>query len=110
MDLVDNKKHKVHTRLGVLFAWPDDGGVVDPIVTALALDGNSVEDDAVNFHGGKPGSYYGTEFDLQVSWEYREFFTWTVEAAYLQPGSSLEDEHGDAVSAYLVENRFGVVF
>ncbi len=110
VDWVDNFKHKFHTRFGVLFAWPDNGGVVDPIVTALNLDGTEVKDDAVNFHGGKPGSYYGTEFDVQLQWEYRKFFTWTVEAAYLQPGSSLEDEHGQAADAYLLENRFGVAF
>ncbi len=105
--ILDRPKQRLHARLGVLMAWPAArGGVVDPVVTALAEDGERIDDDAVNFHGGDPGSYYGTEIDLQIQWTWADFFEWTVEAAVLFPGSSLENEHGHAVTAFLVENRF----
>ena len=75
-----------------------------------ADDGHEISDDARNFHGGDPGSYYGTEFALQLEWTIADFFTWTIEAAYLLPGDALQDIHGDAVPAYLVENRFVFAF
>ncbi len=107
IDWVDGPTHKFHTRLGALFAWPAaDGGVVDPIATILAEDGNDISDDAVNFHGGKPGDYYGTEIDLQMQWTYHEYFLWTLEGAVLLPGSSLKDEHGHGVTSFLIESRF----
>lgn len=108
---LDTAEHGFHTRFGVLMAWPQaPGGAVDPVMTSLADDGNEIADDAVNFHGGDPGSYYGTEFDLQITWTYRERFFWTVESAALLPGSSLEDENGDAVPSFLLENRLEFVF
>lgn len=108
---LDTAEHVFHTRLGVLMAWPQaSGGAVDPVMTSLSEDGNEIADDAVNFHGGDPGSYYGTEFDLQITWTYRERFFWTVEGASLLPGSSLEDENGDAVPSFLLENRLEFVF
>jgi hypothetical protein len=109
MDWVDTGKHKLHTRAGVLMAWPAEGAV-DPIGTILAQDGARIDDDAVNYHGGAPGDYYGTEFDLQVEWSVGERFFWTVEGALLLPGSSLKDENGDAVPAWLLENRWTYAF
>jgi hypothetical protein len=109
VDILDGPKHWLHARFGVLAAWPA-AGVVDPVATILREDGNKIDDDAVNFHGGDPGSYYGTEFDLQLEWTIADFFTWTIEAAYLLPGDALQDIHGDAVPAYLVENRFVFAF
>jgi hypothetical protein len=106
----DNAKHHLHLRGGVLIAWPDTGGNVDPILTALGGDGNRIDDDAVNFHGGKPGSYYGTELDFQIEWVFKKHFRWTIESAVLIPGSSLEDEHGNATVSWLLENRLAVVF
>lgn len=107
---IDSARHHFHTRFGALFAWTNPGGVVDPIQTILAVDGNDVADDAVNFHGGDPGSYYGTELDLQLEWTWRQYFKWTVEAAVLFPGDALQDAHGDAVTAFFVENRFLFIF
>lgn len=109
VDWVKTPTHRLHTRAGVLMAWPaTSGGVVDPIMTSLRMDGEEIEDDAVNFHGGSPGDYYGTELDLQVGYGFREIFDFIVEGAVLFPGNSLEDEHGDAVNSYLVEARFEV--
>lgn len=109
--LLDTPDHRLHTRLGVLFAWPAaPGGVVDPVMTTLRADGRHIADDAVNWHGGDPGGYYGTEIDLQLEWAWKEFFLWTVEAAVLFPGSSLRDADGAAQTAFLVENRFVLAF
>lgn len=111
VNLVDTPEHRFHTRFGVLMAWPAaPGGAVEPVMTTLLQDGSRIDDDAVNYHGGKPGNYYGTEFDLQLGWTFRQSFHWTVEGALLLPGSALEDANGDAVNSFLVENRFEFVF
>ncbi len=111
VQLLDSARHKLHARGGVLFAWPAaDGGVVDPIRTALATDGQSVKDDRVNYMGGDPGTYYGTEFDVQVEWLYEEAMSATIESAFLLPGDALENEHGLAVPSFLTEARLGFRF
>ena len=109
VEWVKTGQHQLHTRFGVLFAW-SDVGVVDPVQTVIAEDGDRIDDDAVNYAGGDPGAYLGTELDLQIEWTYRDHFVWTVEAAVLRPGDALEDEHGDAVDAFFVENRFLFLF
>lgn len=92
-------------KAGVLMAWSATD-IVDPIQSNLAWDGDDIEDDLVNYVGGKPSNYWGTEFDLGVRYRYRDFFEASLEAAWLLPGPGLEDENGDAVSSYLVETRF----
>lgn len=109
LDLVDTPRHKFHTRMGVLMAWGDEP-VVDPIATSLAEDGREIRDDSVNFHGGKPARFYGVEYDLQIEWTYEDFFTWTVEAAILNPGPALQDIDGQAVTSFMLENRFVFTF
>jgi len=106
IDIIKNDKNRLWLRTGVLFAWPEDGGVVDPILTTLRTDGEEIADDAVNYHGGAPGNYYGTEFDLQLGWRVKEHFDWMLEGALLVPGSSLQDANGHATNTYLLENRF----
>jgi hypothetical protein len=91
-------------KAGVLFAWAASP-VTDPIRTLLAYDGEEISDDALNYHGGKPGNYWGTELDLGVEYRYREFFEAVLEGGILFPGSGLEDENGDAVPSWLVELR-----
>jgi hypothetical protein len=110
LEIFENAKHLVHARAGVLMAWPAADGVVDPILTTLSEDGKSIRDDAVNFNGGRPGDYYGTEVDLQLGWRFNKSFQWIVEGAVLFPGSSFRDENGDAVNSFLVENRFVLSF
>ncbi len=99
----------VGIRFGALFAWAAEP-VTDPVMSLLNEDGNEIVDDVVNWHGGKPARYYGTELDLQVEWRYRKAFLWTVEGAALIPGDGLRDESGDAVPGFMVENRFTFVF
>ncbi len=103
--------HKLHTQIGVLLAWSAaSGGVVDPIMTSLAEDGNRIDDDAVNYHGGRPARRYGTEIDLQLGYAFKDNFFFIVEGAALFPGPALWDENQDAVNSYLVENRFVLAF
>lgn len=91
-------------KAGVLFAWSDTD-TVDPIQTSLAFDGDEISDDAVNFFGGKPGNYWGTEFDLGIEFYYKDVLWVTIEGAYLIPGNALHDENGDAVNSFMVESR-----
>ncbi|UQA55963.1 hypothetical protein [Polyangium aurulentum] len=91
-------------RAGVLFAWAA-APVVDPVGSLLARDGLTIEDDLVNFVGGKPGSYYGTELDGRVSYRYMDHFLFDLEGAVLFPGNALKDEDGNAVRSVLVQGR-----
>lgn len=111
VDLVDRGAHNLFTRLGVLTAWSaTEMGAVDAIQTALNDAGGPIEDNALNYHGGLPDRFYGTEIDLQLGYQFRHNFFWTVEGAVLFPGPALHDEHGDAVRSFLVENRFEFIF
>lgn len=92
-------------KAGVLFAWAA-ADVVDPIQSLLLWDGELISDDAVNYHGGRPASYWGTEVDLGLEWRYKKMFEVAVEAGVLFPGSALEDENGDAVTSWMFETRF----
>lgn len=103
--------HQLHTQIGVLAAWSAaSGGAVDPIMTSLAEDGQEITDDAVNYHGGVPARFYGTEIDVQVGYTFRENFHFIVEGAALFPGAALWDENQDAVNSFLVENRLVLAF
>jgi hypothetical protein len=97
------------TRLGVLAAW-SAAPVVDPIMTLLNEDGDRIDDDAVNWNGGRPARYYGTEIDLQIEFNWKEHFLWTLEGALLIPGAALRDESGDAVNSFMIQNRFTFIF
>jgi hypothetical protein len=91
-------------RGGVLFAWAPSK-VVDPLRSIQRRDGNIVEDDLVNFNGGAPNQYYGTELDLRVQYRMFDHFAADLEGAVLFPGSALEDANGDAVNSFLGQAR-----
>lgn len=91
-------------RGGVLMAWAPEL-VVDPVASLLARDGVTIEDDLVNYAGGEPGHYYGTEIDLRAQWRFLQHFAADLEGAVLFPGDAFEDENGDAVRAVLVQGR-----
>ena len=91
-------------RGGVLMAWAP-AKVIDPIASLQRRDGVRIEDDLVNFAGGKPGRYYGTELDGRVQWRFMDHFAADLEGAILFPGSALEDVNGDAVRSVLVQGR-----
>ena len=101
--------HNFDVRFGALFAFAHKP-VIDPIMTLLNEDGVEITDDAVNWNGGRPGRYYGTELDLQLSWRYGGHFSWVLEGAVLFPGSALRNESGDAVASFMLENRFSFTF
>lgn len=92
-------------KAGLLFAWAA-ADVTDPIQSLLRWDGDAIADDAINYNGGKPGGYWGTEIDLGLEFHYEQMFDAVLEAAVLFPGSGLEDENGDAVNSWMFEARF----
>lgn len=96
-------------RAGVMMAWALVP-VVDPIGTILATDGVEVTDDQVNYAGGKPGTYWGTEIDLGVTVTPVQHFAFDLEGGYLFPGDALQDEHGDAVRSLFVTARATIFF
>jgi hypothetical protein len=91
-------------RSGVLFAWAP-APVVNPVASLQARDGLTIQDDLVNFAGGKPGSYYGTELDLRVQYRFVDHFVVDLEAATLVPGNALQDADGYAARSSLVQAR-----
>jgi hypothetical protein len=91
-------------RGGALFAWAPEK-VIDPIISLQKKDGVRLDDDLVNFAGGKPGTYYGTELDARIQYRFMDHFAADLEGAVLFPGSALEDANGDAVRSFLLQGR-----
>ncbi len=101
----DFRPHKdVLIRGGVLFAWAP-ASVIDQVASLQRRDGLTIDDDLVNFVGGKPGTYYGTELDGRVQWRFLDHFAFDLEGAVLFPGEALRDEDGNAVRSVLVQGR-----
>src|SRR5262249_23822697 len=91
-------------RGGVLMAWAATP-MVDPIASLQAKDGLTIQDDLVNFAGGKPARYYGTELDGRVQWRFMDHFAADLEGALLFPGAALQDRDGNAVRSGMVQAR-----
>jgi hypothetical protein len=96
-------------RGGVLMAW-SPSGTVDPITSLSHRDGKEIEDDLVNFNGGKPGHFYGTELDGRFQWRYLDHFVFDLEGAILFPGDAFYDENRQAARSVLVQGRSTFVF
>jgi hypothetical protein len=96
-------------RAGVLLAWAPTG-LVAPLETLKVRDGTEIEDDLVNFHGGRPGNFYGTELDARIEWKFLDHFLFDLEGAILFPGDALEDENGQAARSAMVLARTTFVF
>ena len=77
----------------------------DPVASLQRRKGLSIDDDLVNFVGGKPGRYYGTEVDLRVQWRFLDHFALDLEGAVLFPGDALQDQDGYAARSTLVQGR-----
>jgi len=88
----------LRVRAGVMLAFTETRSV-DPVGSILSADGVDIEDDLVNYAGGKPGNYWGTEIDVGLTLEPTPGFLLDLEGAYLIPGDALENEHGDAVDS-----------
>jgi hypothetical protein len=107
---VDVRPHpKILLRGGALFAWASTP-VVDPVGSLQARDGNHIEDDLVNFAGGKPARYYGTELDGRFQWRYLDHLYFDLEGAILFPGEGLKNADGQAAKSVLVQGRTTFVF
>ncbi|MBK8999312.1 MAG: alginate export family protein [Myxococcales bacterium] len=106
----DLRPHKnVLLRSGLLLAWAPSG-TVDPTESLKARDGASIQDDLVNFNGGKPGNFYGAELDGRFQWKYLDHFLFDLEGAILFPGDAFHDENGQAVRSVLIQGRTTFVF
>jgi hypothetical protein len=91
-------------RGGALIAWAAEP-TVDPAASLSRKDGARVDDDAVNYVGGKPGSFYGVELDARAQWRLFDHFAFDLEGAVLFPGDALQDENADAVHSFLAQGR-----
>jgi hypothetical protein len=91
-------------RGGVMFSWAPEG-VFDPIATAERRSSGQYQHIVVNYNGGAPGNYYGTELDGRAQWRYLDHFAFDIEAAVLFPGSALQDEDGHAVRSFMTQAR-----
>ncbi len=91
-------------RGGVMMAWAP-AAVFDPIATSERRSAGTYQHIVVNFNGGAPGNYYGTELDGRFQWRYMDHFAFDLEGAFLVPGSALKDEDGHAVNSFMVTGR-----
>lgn len=91
-------------RVGALFAWAP-APAIDPVQSLQRQDGTTVRDDLVNFVGGKPGTFYGTELDARIQYRLHDHFLLDLEGAILFPGDALADVNGDAVRSGMVQGR-----
>jgi hypothetical protein len=89
-------------RPGVLVAWAP-APVIDPIASQQRHADGTIR--AVNFAGGKPGSFYGTELDGRIQYRMYEHFIFDLEGAILFPGDALKDEDGYAARSVMVQGR-----
>ena len=105
MQIVFTPLDWVSLRAGVMIAFAQTK-VVDPIGSILGSDGLELEDDMINFNGGPPGTYWGTELDAGITIEPVDGFLFDLETAYLWPGEALQDEHGHAVNSFFLTGRF----
>lgn len=96
-------------RGGALFAWAP-APVNDPIGSQQRRDGLTIQDDLVNYAGGKPGQFYGVELDLRVQYRMFEHVAFDLEAATLFPGDALQDKNGYAARSGLVQGRTTIWF
>jgi hypothetical protein len=96
-------------RSGLLAAWAPSR-LVDPVSSLRLRDGVRIDDDAVNYNGGKPGTFYGIELDGRFQWRFEEHFIFDLEGAILFPGDAFEDENGQAVRSVLVQGRTTFAF
>jgi hypothetical protein len=102
MDVTPHKN--VMFRVGAMFAWAAEP-VVDPVTSLQRRDGNTIKDDLVNFAGGRPGSYYGTELDGRMRLRFMDHFNFDLEGAILFPGDALQNADGIAVRSTLLQAR-----
>jgi hypothetical protein len=100
---------KLLLRGGMLMAWAPTG-LVSPTESLKRRVGNDIEKALVNYDGGKPGHFYGTELDGRFEWRYLDHFIFDLEGAILFPGDVFWDQNDQAVRSVLVQGRTTFVF
>ena len=107
---VDVHPHRnVLLRGGALFAW-SAAPIIDPIQSLRRKDGPDIGPVLVNYAGGPPARYYGTELDGRAQWRFEDHFLFDLEGALLLPGDGLRNRDGQAVRSVLVQGRTTFVF
>lgn len=96
-------------RGGVLAAWAP-APVNDPVQSQLRKRGPRIDNDLVNFNGGKSSNFYGYEIDARVQYRFQDHFAFDLEGAVLFPGDAFQDVNGYAVNSYMVQARSTVFF
>ena len=91
-------------RPGVMWAWTAVP-LIDPIASLQNHTSVNVKDNEVNYAGGKPGRFYGTELDLRLQYRYLDHFLFDVEGAVLFPGDALQNVDGYAITSWLLQTR-----
>ncbi len=91
-------------RPGVMVAWTSVP-LIDPIASLQNHASVNIKDNEVNYAGGKPGHFYGTELDLRLQYRFLEHFIMDVEGAVLLPGDALQNADGYAVTSWLLQSR-----
>lgn len=91
-------------RPGVMVAWTSVP-LIDPIASLQNHTSVNIKDNEVNYAGGKPGRFYGTELDLRLEYRFLEHFLFDVEGAVLFPGDALQNVDGYAVNSWLLQTR-----
>jgi hypothetical protein len=92
-------------RGGVLVAVAP-AKVIDPIGSLEQRSrGIPLANALVNFAGGTPGNFYGTELDGRLQYRLYEHFLLDLEGAVLFPGNALRNQDGYAVRSGLFQAR-----
>jgi hypothetical protein len=80
--------------------------VIDPIASLeRRATGIPLANALVNFAGGTPGNFYGTELDGRIQYRLYEHFLLDLEGAILFPGDALRNQDGYAVRSGLFQAR-----
>lgn len=101
---VQTRQHSLLLRAGALVAWAP-AKVIDPIASLQRRDGLTIQDDLVNFAGGKPGNFYGAEIDGRIQYRFLDHFLLDLEGAVLFPGDAFRNQDGYAVRSGLFQAR-----
>ncbi len=96
-------------RGGMLVAWAP-ARVYDPVQSQQRRDGVQIQDDLINFAGGKPGTFYGVELDGRVQYRFMDHFIFDLEGALFFPGDVFQDIDGKAARSMMIQGRTTFVF
>jgi hypothetical protein len=93
---------------GVMVAYAEKP-VVDVVATQICRTQDPLFE-RFNYHGGKPGKYYGTELDARISMALAKNVSFELEGGYLFSGDALQNSAGKAENVYLGEARLTISY